>query len=444
MINNFNFWLLLVAMSYATVTAEKAKTEIVKDSINFSLHINGVEVYLKGFNGLESAERTVVAANYGANAARIYCFERDKDFTAWTMPAIGWAVQQNIYVLAYWEHLSRNPADYTEPYKAIKREQVRVLAEKLKDIENVFMIMIGNELDNGVHEKDISQRAPIYQFVNELALIVKSICPNKLVSTAIMQSGSVKIINAVVDYCPAFDVLCLNAYGNVAYIDNAVKNSKWKGAYLLSEWGEDGHWDFWTRENGWTYYPKTSWGAFIEQTSEQKRSQLESRYAAAFKDKLPRCLGSFYFYWGSRWEYTPTWFNAFVEKNASIGINGEQSAIADALHQCWKGTAPAQTAPVVTAITIDGKTPASSIKVNANTTFISSVTATDKEQSSLTYKWEILEDTGSINARPGIVKSTNTNTATFSVPAAGNYRLYVYVLDGTGRVGTANTPFQVQ
>jgi len=433
MTSKFNFWFLFIVLSFATAAAEKAKTEIVKDGEKFSLYINGVEVYLKGINGPESSERAALAANYGANAVRIYCHGPNE--TEWAIQRAYWAAQQNMYAVLYWDYLSMNAADYTEEYKNRQKMQIRDFAERLKDIPNVFMITIGNEMD---HSKGTANIPATYQFINELALIVKSVCPDKLVSTSICSSGDISTLSRIADNAPDLDVLCLNIYAELTdllWIETAVKSSNWKGAYFISEWGDGaGHWNA----------PKTTWGASIEKTSEEKRASIENLYNKVFKNQSQRCLGTFFFIWGSYWEYTPTWFSVFVEKNASVGINGEQSATADALHQCWKGTVPAQTAPVVTAITIDGTPPASSIKVSANTNFTCSVTATDKEQSSLAYKWEILKDTGKSNARPGIVKSTNTNTTTFSVPETGNYRLYVYVLDGTGRVGTANTPFQVQ
>lgn len=46
--------------------------------------------------------------------------------------------------------------------------------------------------------------------------------------------------------------------------------------------------------------------------------------------------------------------------------------------------------------------------------------------------------------RVGEVKVTDTNSLQLSMSEKGYYRLYVYVLDNTGFVATANVPFAVQ
>ena len=119
----------------------------------------------------------------------------------------------------------------------------------------------------------------------------------------------------------------------------------------------------------------------------------------------------------------------------------------EALQRCWSGVEPTQTAPVVTEIYINNTkrtngSSANNIYVNSGATFTGKVDATDKEGNTMTYVWEILKEGAS--TRPGIVQNTGVNTANFSVSEKGNYRLYVYVLDGTGYVGTANIPFQIQ
>jgi len=191
--------------------------------------------------------------------------------------------------------------------------------------------------------------------------------------------------------------------------------------------------------------PKTSWGTPVESTSEEIRQLLESRYASIFQNRSPRCLGSLYFIWASGWNLTPTWFSALIEKNTTIGINGETTAIADALQRSWTGVSPTQTAPVVTDIYINNTKPlGNNIRVNAGATFTGKVDATDRKSNMMTYVWEILKDTGNRSGGTVFTTKTYVNTMTASVAERGNYRLYVYVLDGTGRAGTANAPFQVQ
>ena len=407
--------------------------KIVNQNGEFHLMISGKETYLKGVNlHFPTAEQVALAAACGANAARIFCHPTDIEYT---LPTIDWAVQQKMHVTPCWNFLSQNTADYTEAYKTTRKAQVKDFAERLKDIPNVFMIVVGNELD---HSSGNTNTDAIYQFVNELALIVKSICPDKLVSTAICSTTNNETCNRIARCAPDLDLLCIQCYGTMMpWVDNLVKSSNWKGAYIITEWGVDGPWA-----------PKatTSWGAKVEPTSEEKRALLVKRYENDFKTKLPRCLGSFFFLWSSHWEPTPTWFDAFVESVATVGLNRESTPIVEALQQSWSGVTPTQTAPVVTDIYIDNIKPSAAAnygRVNSGMAFTTSVDAGSKNGKTLTYKWEILKDTDK-SARPGIVQTTSVNTLTTTITEKGDYRVYVYVLDGTGRVGTANAPFRVQ
>ena len=43
-----------------------------------------------------------------------------------------------------------------------------------------------------------------------------------------------------------------------------------------------------------------------------------------------------------------------------------------------------------------------------------------------------------------LLATDRAGAASVSVGAAGNYRVYVYVLDGKGNVATTNVPFQAK
>ena len=438
MTNKFKYWFLLMAVSFAIVCKGKTtecslnacsgEVKIVNRDGEFHLMIDGKETYLKGVNWyFPTVEEAALAAACGANAARISCHPTDtENALSW----VDWAAQHNMHVTLCFQYLSNKADSYTEEYKATRKEQIKDFAEKVKALPNVFMIQVGNEWN---HHSGNANTDEVCQFVNELALIVKSVCPGKLVSTCI-SDPNLEIYDRIARCAPDLDVVCIQCYGTMMpYHNDLIKNSNWKGAYIVSEWGVDGAWS----------KAKTSWGAALEPTGEEKRIQLVDRYENDFKIKLDRCLGSIFFLWSSHWEPTPTWFDAFIERNAALGINRESTPIVEALQQSWSGVAPTQTAPKVTGIYINNTKPAANICVNSGATFTCKVDATDKEGNTLTYKWEILKDTGR-SARPGIVQITSVNTMTATVTETGDYRLYVYVLDGTGRVGTANAPFQVK
>jgi hypothetical protein len=168
----------------------------------------------------------------------------------------------------------------------------------------------------------------------------------------------------------------------------------------------------------------------------------------------PRCLGSFVFLWGQKQERTPTWFSMFVENNVpGLPLQGEKTPMVEAMERVWTGVEPHHTAPVIHGIFINNTKPADNIYVRPGSMFEAKVEAVDRENNNMTYVWEILMEAtitatgGAFEPRPdrvGEVFTTNVNTLNTSIREPGNYRLFVYVLDGTGFVSTANAPFQVR
>ena len=67
-------------------------------------------------------------------------------------------------------------------------------------------------------------------------------------------------------------------------------------------------------------------------------------------------LGSFAFYWGQKQERTYTWFSLALE-------SGLLTEAADALTYKWTGSWPSNRAPHLTAVTVNGALPASSLAV---------------------------------------------------------------------------------
>jgi hypothetical protein len=144
----------------------------------------------------------------------------------------------------------------------------------------------------------------------------------------------------------------------------------------------------------------------------------------------------------------------FVESNVpGLPLKGEKTPMIEAMERVWTGIEPQQTAPVIHGIFINDTKPVDNIYVKAKATFEGKVDATDREGDKMTYVWEILKEAtilgsgGSYEPRPdrvGEVQTTSANTLKTSIEEPGNYRLYVYVLDDTGFVSTANAPFQVQ
>jgi hypothetical protein len=143
----------------------------------------------------------------------------------------------------------------------------------------------------------------------------------------------------------------------------------------------------------------------------------------------------------------------FLESSAELGLAAESCATVDAMCHAWSGAYPPNRAPTVTALTLDGKVAAASVALTAGQAVQANVTATDPEGDPMTYVWEILREPtllgsgGTTEPRPARIgtpqRGTTPMLGTTAPPTAGEYRIFVYVLDGKGHAGTANLPFRV-
>jgi hypothetical protein len=136
------------------------------------------------------------------------------------------------------------------------------------------------------------------------------------------------------------------------------------------------------------------------------------------------------------------------------GAGDLASPMVDAMQFNWTGRWPDNRAPHVSEINLNGEPSGNSIVLTPGEPIVSRVKARDPENDPLTYVWELLEEPvrlgagGSRENKPARLTGTMGDALTvFSLSApqnAGEYRLFVYVLDGNGHVATANVPFEVR
>lgn len=418
--------------SFPQVSPDEVKQEgasIVKNEKGgFDLYVNGEQTYIKGVGGTNKVD---LAAHNGANAFRtwggnINSISRD----------VKLASENNMFIMQGIS-LPKDPASYVDDdFKAKTMQTVKSIVETFKDDPNILIWGLGNEIELGGNNNS----GHSWGFVEELAKMIKSIDSRHLVATVITHNP--RALDSIAKYAPSLDLIGINSYGSIGKVEEIVEKSFYKGAYMITEWGPTGWWET----------TLTEWGTPIEQTSEEKRIVYESRYNDYIYG-AKRCLGSFVFLWGQKEERTPTWFSMFVESDVpGLPLHGEKTPMVEAMERAWKRTELTQTAPVVRKFTMDGKKGGESPYIAKRQPFTGEVEVTDKEGDKLTYVWEILKEAtvlgsgGSYEPRPdraGKVVTTDVNRFSTSLSETGNYRLYVYVLDNTGFVSTANVPFQI-
>ena len=186
----------------------------------------------------------------------------------------------------------------------------------------------------------------------------------------------------------------------------------------------------------------------MEQTSEEKAISYDNRYKdyiEKYKDK--GSLGSYVFLWGQKQETTETWYGLFDAK-------GRPTRALDQLQRNWKGSLPENQAPIVKSLTLNGSDAKGGDKLvfTADQKIQAEVIAEDVNGDKLDFEWAILPEatnTGSggdaeaaLQSIPGKLKRASGNSAEVIVPETeGGYRLFVKVVDPSGKIGYANIPF---
>ena len=417
---------LLVLLAFSAFSAS-AQVKVQKNNGGWELLIDGQKTYITGVGG---TFRLDVASESGANACRTWGGD-----LATVEKTVEEAAKNNMYVMQGIA-LTKDPAMYeNEEYKEGLRKHCRELAERFKDDKTIIMWGIGNEIElNG------NSTPEAWRFVNELSELIKSIDSRHLTSSVI--TFNPKSLNMVAQYAPSLDFVGINCYGGIDILAKMVDSSEYEGPYIVTEWGPTGWWEC----------DKTEWGAPIEQSSEEKRLCYEERYNIITSD--PSCLGSFVFLWGQKEERTPTWFSMFTEQNVEgFPFKGLKTSTVEGMQRVWTRNEPAQTAPVISAMTAEGKAARQNPTFKVGETFKVSADVKDREGDKMTFVWEVLREAtitatgGAYEPRPervGEVITTSEPEMNFKFEEAGAYRVYLYALDNTGYASPTNLPVLIK
>jgi hypothetical protein len=160
------------------------------------------------------------------------------------------------------------------------------------------------------------------------------------------------------------------------------------------------------------------------------------------------------FLWGQKQEKTHTWYGMFLPE-------GNRLNPVDAMTVAWTGHSPTNRCPQIGSGRIQARAEAAQAPTAQHvfapgTRLRCQVDATEPEGQPLTVRWDLRLDVADHPGRggdrepatppiEGAILSTEATAARVQLPAeAGNYRLFVYVLDPHGAAATANLPVRVQ
>ncbi|RDC56201.1 hypothetical protein DU508_11360 [Pedobacter chinensis] len=397
------------------------KVEIRKTANGYELLRSGKSYFIKGAGGTYNMEKLKAS---GGNSVRTWN-SNNGDEVLNRADKLGLTVTMGLNVAR-----ERHGFNYDDSVAVKKQlERLRTEVRKYKNHPALLAWGIGNELN-------LDYKNPkVWDAVNEIAKMIHQEDGNHPATT--MLAGVNKgVINFIKTKCPELDLLSVQVYGELAKVPEMLTAAGWSAAYMVTEWGPTGHWEC----------PKTPWGAPIEESSSEKAAVYRSRYEASIlKDE--NCLGSYVFLWGQKQERTPTWYGLFTEA-------GEDSEVVDVMEYEWSGKWPANKAPHLNAIHLDGKKALDFIYLSPTKTYPVFLSVSDPDGDQLETRWEILPEAtdlgqgGDKETRPqaikGLIKTSPDKVDLTAPEKPGAYRLFVYVADGKNNVATANIPFYVR
>jgi hypothetical protein len=357
-------------------------------------------------------------AQAGAKVVRVY---RESD--VWVLDAAHRLGMQ--VVMGLWLDHPRHGFRFEDPVAVRAQEAaVRRFVIRYRAHPALLAWGVGNEVETGVADPK-----PVWQEVNRLAAIVKSLDPAHP-TLMVVADNSDEWLAPLASCCAAIDMLGLNLYGgSVFQLPERLRRLGIAKPVVVTELGPLGQWQA----------GRKPWGAPVELTSSQKAAFF--REALAFLAAQPQVAGAFPFLWGTKQEQTGTWHGLLL-------ADGSPTAMTDVLSAAW-GRPVTQTAPLIRGIGIaaDEFSPGQAMSAG--------VDAASFDGSPLTTLWEVRAEATDLRAGgdpetvpPRIdvaVQQADAQGVRFTAPATpGAYRLFITVRDRLGKAATANLPFRVR
>ncbi len=400
-----------------------SKVQVRKVAQRYELIRNGEPYFINGSGGSAYLDQLVAA---GGNSIRSWGSSRE---------FLDQAAEKGLTVcMGLRMHKPRHGANYQDT-EMLRKQRERILkeVEALKDHPALLIWSIGNEVEHNASDEDSVR---VWREIERIAQQIKQVDQNHPVITVIAGVG--KKLEDIQKLCPTLDAIGINSYGRLSHVPSEIQKYNFKKPYIITEFGPRGWWES----------PKTEWGLPIEETSTEKAKFYYTAYKAAIDNK-PNCLGSYVFLWGNKQEKTHTWFNMFLP-------DGSPVEMIDTMQYLWTGQWPENRAPEIGSQRIYVESRTASHVYEASSKIQFEVEASDPESDELIIKWDLRKD-GSDNPSvggdwepriapiEGAVVSTESNKVVIEMPSqSGNYRLFTYIFDPSGKVATVNLPLRVR
>ena len=401
--------------------AAQSKVQVIESGLQYQLLIDDQRFFIDGASGTSHLKDL---RKLGGNSLRVDV--RDLEQMIETEPLIDLANELGLKVTATLR-LQQQSADFDYGNPVQVQAQRDAVRQAVHNEKNKPALIIW-ALDAGQGTNDARIRREIDAMVD----VIKQEDPNHPVMAVI--SGTDLAHDMATD-CPDVDILGIDAFGAISGLGNTLLDAGWKGPFILTQFGAPDD----------KSAPKTTWGAPVEPSANEKAISYFVSEKAATDDGKRACLGTYAFLWGSRPDPTPTWFGMFLS-------SGEKLPQADVMCMAWTGHWPDKRCPVIWNLSSS----VTQLTVPAGSAQKALVDATDWAKLPLEFKWQVIEESPQPKTldlgddavpgdHPECISGDPSKSLDFTAPnTPGAYRLYVTVRNGTGSAATANIPFRVE
>lgn len=417
------FLMGLLANGVAAAQLAPAPVEIRGAAGNYMLYRGGEPYVVKGA-GSQFVQDLASLARHGGNSVRNWAVEDG-------------AILDKAHELGLTVGLcldmkrERHGFDYDDA-AAVQAQLQRFRAQVMAHRNHPALLfwIIGNELNHDY------RNPAVYDAVNDIAGMIQDLDPNHPTTTATAGIDQ-SLAQVIEERAPNLDFLSVQVYGGLKDLPETLAKIDLQMPLMVTEWGTKGHWEV----------PQTPWGAPIELNSTAKARFYREGYERVLKPLAGRLIGNYAFLWGQKQERTPTWYGVFT-------ADGGRTEAVDTLQRIWTGRWPANRAPQLAELLLDGKGAADAVRLRPGASYAASVQAADPDGDGLRFDWRLAPESqatqtgGDSEVVPPETRLPTPDRRapqiTWRTPKqAGAYRFFVYVDDGQGGVAHANVPFLV-
>jgi hypothetical protein len=420
--------LAMIACSSTPRSAEgPVRVEVVKTGDGYVLMRGGQPYTVRGA-GMSRDDIARFAA-YGGNSIRTWTTDsrvQDVGKLLDEAQAHGVTVAVGLPMRA-----ERHGFDYDDAAAvAAQRESFRDDILRYRDHPALLAWVVGNELNHSY------TNPRVWDAVEDVARMIEELDPDHPVTTA-LAGFYPEVVAEALSRAPSLDFLSVQLYGSLFGLPGKVAAAGFEQPFMVTEWGTIGYWEM----------EKTPWGAPVELTSSEKADVIQRAWREVLATFPGQLIGSYVFYWGQKQERTPTWFGLLLE-------SGETTESADVMQHSWTGTWPANRAPRVNSMRLDGRTSRQAVTLVAGRSYEATFDVSDPDGDALRFRWEVKRESdatqegGDFEARigniEGVLSAPAAATTAVRVEEPGKYRLFAYAFDGQGHAAHANIPFLVE